>query len=130
MMVRSRRNPRHQKFRQSQPRAKPHGFRCQPCPKRIKRLQPIKQFLVDGLGMCPSQSLIKVVMGIDKSGQNDMARSIKHLVRRCHGLPPNPNQFYNFATLKHKSAASPLTQNCQRIFEPDALHFTFSPFLG
>jgi hypothetical protein len=31
--------------------------------------------------------------------------------------------------MQHESA-SPFTQNCQRIFEPDALHFTFSPFLG
>jgi hypothetical protein len=45
-------------------------------------------------------------------------------------LPPGPNQLNNPASLKHKPAARPITQNCQRIFEPDALHFTFSPLLG
>jgi hypothetical protein len=69
-------------------------------------------------------------MGINEAGQNDMARSIKHFARRCRRLLSSPHQLNNLAAPQHKPTASSIAQNCQRIFEPNALHFTFSPFLG
>jgi hypothetical protein len=69
-------------------------------------------------------------MGIDETRQYNMARRIKHRVRFGRWLPACAYQLNNPASLQQKSAASPITQNSQWIFEPDALHFTFPLFLG
>lgn len=45
-------------------------------------------------------------------------------------LAANHHPVRTIGPAKHEPAASPMTWNSQRIFEPDARHFTFSLFLG
>jgi hypothetical protein len=45
--------------------------------------------------MRTGQGLIKMVMGIDQAGQNDMPRRIEHDFSWLTRLMPSGNQFYN-----------------------------------
>ena len=46
-------------------------------PNGIERLEPAEELFVDGVGMGAGERLVKMVMGVDEAGENDVARGVE-----------------------------------------------------
>ena len=107
MVVRRSGDAGRQKFSQRQAGGKPHALRCQPCPQWIKRLQPVEQFLVDGLRVGAGEGLVEVMMGIDQARQNDVAGGVKNDICGCSRVFSARHHFYDLAAVNYDSTACP-----------------------
>ena len=68
---------RQQQLRHRHGDAMVEGFRREPRPHRIKRLQPRKQFAVQRRRQRARQRLVEVMMGVDQPRQHDVVARLK-----------------------------------------------------
>ena len=72
-------------------------------PDRIERLEPAEKFLVDGARMGAREILIEMVMRVDQSGKNDVARGVECFIARS-GRTGGADKFGDAAVFDDQSA--------------------------
>jgi hypothetical protein len=93
-------------------------LRRQPRPERIERLQPRKQFAVEGGRHRAGQRLIEMVMRVDQPGQHHVRAGIEGLDRGRAQFAAGRDQFDDAAILHHDAALGAVRQNGQRVLDP------------
>ena len=121
VMVGAGRATTHQQFCQRQAGCKPETVAVNRfCPYRIKRLEPVKQLLVDRGRMGTCQRLVEMVMGVDKPRNDDMPRTVRDMVDRGDRNLPGRDQFHDlFSPDDNPSSRITIRQNVQWVLEPE-----------
>ncbi len=92
-MVKRSSAPAECEFRKPQSGGNPHVVGAHPCPYRIESSKPVEQTGVLGAGNDSGQRLIKMMVGVDQTRDNNVIRKVNDLVGCLRNLRGGANLF-------------------------------------